>query len=392
MDITDDAKMPARGLLSSRRSGIRTVFSASRKAVAGAKSGSMDGKIFEAALKAAAEAIDKSNIPKTYERIRVSVESVPESLVRMAARQAAGDVQADMALGQRYKGLPGRMDNAAVDAAEARMRRGDGVRAVRAASESARLHAEAASMLTANIVMTMVPFHAAAVAAFEVGIRGATPRDLQRMIRETCNRLPESARPLGEFAVSITAALSDMILRATANRRLYSTAMRGAEEACDDETINRIIGMIDENTFEAVYGALAACAHAASGGRAFESGYEEALAAACGVDAAGGMNAIPDSLSPDAINDILKDVPPEVAGQVRESDLQDFYRQMRSKAELLFGSEDDMLRRKRLGMALGVDYKKAAAHPALAGMISMYKMAYDAGYEGAGAAAKRPRR
>lgn len=389
LDMTGEVKAPARAILSNRRSGVRTVFSASRKAVAGAKPGNVDGATLEAALMAAADAIGKSGIPKTYERIHTHVGYVPDSLVRMAALQAAGDAQAGMALGRRGKGLPDRISNAAVEAAEARTRRGDGVRAAAAASESARRHAEAASTLTSNIVMTMVPFHAAAVAAFEVGIRGATQRNLQDAVRETCSRLPESARHLGESAVSITTALSEFILRAAANRRLHSTAMRSVEEACVDETIDRIVGMVDENTFEAVYGALAACAHAASGGRAFESGYEEALAAACGVDTGSRMGSLPDRLSPDAINDILKDMPPDMAGQVRESDLQAFYQQMHSKMGLLFGSKDDMARRKRLGTALDVDYKKAAADPALAGMISLYKMAYDAGYEAA--ASKRRR-
>ena len=294
----------------------------------------------------------------------------------MAARQAAGDALSKTR--SVRKGAPDSATEAAVVAVKTRMRRKDGRLAVGAAAMAARSLADIACGTASGVALMGVPVHAATTAVFEVGIRGAGRHDLQHRIRETCNRLPELARPLGDLGVSMTAALCEMILSATENRRLYRTAVKNAEEACIEETINRIVGMIDENTFEVVYGALAACAHTASGGRAFKSGYEEALAKACGVGTPG---TIPDRLSPDDIKDILKDVSPEIASQVCESDLQDFFLQMRAKRDMLLGSVDDTAGRKRLGLARGVDYKKTAADTALAEIISMYRMAYDAGYE-----------
>ena len=379
-DITNAATTPAHGLLSNKQSGIRTVFSASLKAVAGSKSG-MDAATFKAALRATVAAMDRSSIPDVYERMRISIESVPEGLVGMAARQAAGDAQTHMGLERRGKNLLARIDDAAIKAAEDRMLLNDGILAKEAAVKAARQLAEDAVVLTKKVVKTAVPLHAAAVAVFEVGIRGAGSHDLQPRIQETCDQMPELARPLGDLGMSMTVALANMLLQATDGRRLYRTAVKSAENACVEETLNRIVGMVDENTFEAVYGALAACAHTASGGRAFKSGYGKALTKACGVG-------VPQRLSPEAIQDILKDAPPEIASQIQESDLQDFFLQLQDKRDMLLGSADNAARRKHLGLARGVNYKKIAADPALAGMISMYKMAYDAGYEGAGAAAK----
>ena len=385
LHVANGASTSAYGLLTNQQSGVRTVFTASLKAVAGAKPGGMDAAAFKAALRAAVRAIDESCIPEVYERLRLSVESIPHGLVLMAARQAAGDAWTNAGLGRRGGDPLARMDDAAVKAAEDRMLLDDGVSTEEATVKAARRLAGAAVGLTTNVVKTAVPMHAAAVAMFEVGIRGAGRRDLPRRMRDTCDEMPELARPLGDQGVSMIAALSHMLLAAAENRRMYRTAVQSAEDACVKETIDRIVGMVDENAFEAAYGALAACAHAASGGRAFKSGYEEALAKACGVGTAG---MAPDGLSSDAMRGMLKDVSPGMAGRVRESDLQDFILQMCGKMDVLFGSAEEAPVRKRLGLARGVDYKKVAADPDMVGILSAYKMAYDAGYEGAAAAAK----
>ena len=156
--------------------------------------------------------------------------------------------------------------------------------AVRTAAADAREIAGLASETTSRMVLLGAPVHAAAVAVFEVAIRGVSPYDLADAVEEACNDLPEMARRHDALVVGLVGALSTMIAADAAYRQKYQTAVRGAEKLSRNEAADRIVDEITGNTFEAVYTALVASAYANSDGSAFESGYDEALTAACGVD------------------------------------------------------------------------------------------------------------
>ena len=374
MEITERARMTAHTILTNRTSGIQTMFDASREAVADVKPGKVSRAAFDKSLKAAAKAINKSIIPFAYDNMRVEIESVPRRLVWMAARQAAGDAFAARK-SKADNRLLKRMNEAATEAAKAGLE-GD---AMEAAGKAARRISKRASNLTSNIVMTAAPVHAAAVALFEVGVRGATSKTLQDEVKAACKKMPEAARRYKDIGAPMMAAFAEAILQIAPGRRKYQTAVQAVEEMCRNEAVERIIGMIDENTFEAAYGALAGCAHAASNGRVFESGYEGALAAACGMDTS---VQVPGDIAPDEINKVLKNLPPEVADRVSESDIRAMYLRLQNRMAWMLNPED-VDKQKRLNMALGVNYREAAADPDVADLISLYKAAYEVAHEAA---------
>ena len=94
------------------------------EAVADTEPGNIGLSVFDAAMRAARGAVIDSAIPSCYDRVRLSVESIPDRLVRVAARQAASDLYARMPVRDRSAGggrLLGRMKTAAVRAAKARL-------------------------------------------------------------------------------------------------------------------------------------------------------------------------------------------------------------------------------------------------------------------------------
>ena len=380
-EAADDAGLVAYHAVSDR-SGLGAVFAAAKAAVGGAGPGSVGPNVFDAALRAAEGAVADSSIPSSYGRMRGAIALIPGHLVRVAARHAAGDRLAKMPAKARTGGggrLLGRMRTAAVRAAKTRLGRDDGMAAVRAATEEARAIAEGAIQLTSEIVMLGAPVHAATAAVFGAAIRGVPPGGLADAVEEACRDLPEMARRHDDTVVSFVAALSEMIAADAAYRRKYQTAVRGAEDLSRREAADQIFNMITGNTFEAVYMVLAAGAYATTDGSAFESGYEPALAAACGVD--------PGRTAPLAVSggssspDIPDDIPEEV---VRE-----MTRRLSGALQLVLGSEEDAARQRMFRDALEADYKAAASSRWMGGIISLYDTAYRAGYQGAGLAATR---
>ena len=379
----DDAGAAAHQTVSGR-SGLGAVFAAARAAVAGTEPGNIGSSVFDAALRAAAGAVADSSIPSNYDRIRRAVMSIPDRLVRMAARQAANDLFAKMPakVGTAGDGrLLGRMRAAAVRAARIRLGRDDGIPAVRAATDGARDIADRTARMTSEIVLIGAPVHAATAAVFGVAIRDVSPASLADAIREACEDLPKVARRHDDLVVGFVAALSVMISADAAYRRKYQTAVRGAEKLSRNEAADQIVNMITGNTFEAVYMALVAGAYATSDGSSFESGYERALAEACGVDLRqsrqAGMDGIPDG------------IPPDVEDGIPEEVFREMYQRLSGTMEWLLGSEAELARQRRFREALKVDYKDAASDRWMGGIVSLYEMAYRAGYEGARATATK---
>ena len=365
------------------KSGLRAVFMAAREAVAETEPGNIGSSVFDTALRAAAGAVADSSIPSNYDRMRRAVMSIPDRLVRMAARQAANDLFAKMPAKARKAGggsLQRRMRAAAVRAAKVRLGRDDGIAAVRAATDGARDIADRTVQMTSEIVLIGAPVHAATAAVFGVAIQGVQPASLAEAIREACEDLPKVARRHDDLVVGFVAALSAMIAADAEYRRKYQTAVRGAEKLSLNEAADQIVNMITDNTFEAVYMALVAGAYATSDGSAFESGYVGALAGACGVNPRqAGMGGIPDG------------VPPDVEDGIPEEVFRELHQRLSGTMEWLFASEAELARQRRFKNALDVDYKAAASGRRMGGIVHLYEVAYRAGYEGARAtAAKEP--
>ena len=368
------------------KSGLRVVFMAAREAVAETEPGNIGSSVFDTALRAAVGAVTDSSIPSNYDRMRRAVMSIPDRLVRMAARQAANDLFAKMPAKAGKAGdgrLLRRMRAAAVRAAKVRLGRDDGIAAVRAATDGARDIADRTVQMTSEIVLIGAPVHAATAAVFGVAIQGVQPASLAEAIREACEDLPEVARRHDDLVVGFVAALSAMIAADAEYRRKYQTAVRGAEKLSLNEAADQIVNMITGNTFEAVYMALVAGAYATSDGSAFESGYGGALAGACGVNPRQSrqawMGGIPDG------------IPPDVEDGIPEEVFQEMHQRLSGTMEWLFASEAELARQRRFRDALNVDYKAAASGRRMGGIVYLYEVAYRAGYEGARAtAAKEP--
>lgn len=395
-EVAAEAELASDGVVSGR-GGLRGVFAASMKAVADTEPGDMNRNAFDAALEAAGTALDDSVIPSAYERMSKIIVSLPDRVIRLAARQAAGDAFYLMPAGARKAGdgLLSMMSDAAADASKTHLGKADGKRAVRDAGKASEDLADFVYGMVSDAVSTGVSVHAATVAMFEVGIRGTAPGALADAVEETCRDLPESARRHDDILVSMVVALSSVVSVEAAGRRGYQTAVRAAERTCRNAAADRILETVCGKTFETVYGALAACAYSVSNGRTFESGYEDALATVCGVDPGENLADMPVGLSPEDMDKLLRTVAPNIMGQIPKSVLQQVYQNM--SADMLLPGFEPGEEQRLLAEAMAVDYKEAAADPALADIISLYKMAYDAGCEGAGVVAKsldasRPKR
>lgn len=384
-EVADGVGTVSGGMISGR-DGLRIPFAAALEAVADTKPGDMSRNAFDAALKAAETALEGSAVSSALERMRQAMAAIPDYVIRMASRQAAGDAFS------RTRHVPGRASDsvteAAVGAAEARMGRKDGERAVRAAVAAAQSLADIACRTASGVVMMGVPVHAATAAVFEVGIRGAPSGHLPDRVRETCRDLPESARRHDDMTVAVVVALSTVMAMDAAGQQNYRTAVQAAEKACRDEAAERILGAMSGLAFETVYGALVAGAYAVSGRHTFESGYEEALEAAFGMDP-GSRRSVSVKISPDDMGRLLRAVTPDIPGQISKKMLDDICGEMSSGMEWMLDSRGDENDRRRFGDAMGVDYADMSADPAMAGIISLYRMAYDAGYEGAAEYARR---
>lgn len=381
-DAADEAGLAAPHTVSGR-SGIGAVFAAAMAAVAETEPGNIGPSVFDAALRAARGALADSSIPSNYDRIRRAVTSIPDRLVWAAARRAAVDRFARMPAGARTAGdarLLSRMRTAAVRAAKSHLGRDGHLPAVRAAAQGAREIADGAARITSEIVLVGAPVYAATTAVFEVAIRGVPPGKLADAVEEAYRDLPEMACRHDDMVVSFVAALSEMIAADAAYRRKYQTAVRGAEELARNEAAGQIVNMITDNAFEVVYMALVASAYATTSESYFGSGYQNALAEACGIDPRryrlAGTGGIAEGAFPGAMDDIPEDVPVEVA--------QELYQRLSGAMDRLMASEEEFARQRMFRNALDIDYEAAASLDSMGGIISLYETAYRAGYEGAG--------
>ncbi|MCE2509093.1 MAG: hypothetical protein J4G04_07360 [Nitrosopumilaceae archaeon] len=363
-----------------KKPGLPAVFAAARAAVADVEPGNIGLSVFDEAMISATAALADSIIPVNYDRIRGAVASIPDRIVWMAARQAAGDLFHRMPGAEASGGrrLLDRMRAAAVKAAEDHLKREECIPMLRAADEESRGIAENAALTAAETIRTGVPTHAATAAVFGVAIRDVPPGELADAVEEACENLPEVARRHDALVVGLVSAISTMILADAISRRKYQTATRGAENLSLDEAATQIINTVTGSAFEAVYMALAASAYATSDGSAFESVYEDALAAACEVkrpkarlSKTGGM---PDNIPTDLMGDMPKEA------------FRELYQQLSNAMELMLSSEADLERQRRFLNASEVDYKDAASSSQMRGIISLYEESYRAGYKGAGAA------
>ena len=376
---SSEAAMAAYGTVTGK-SGLPAVFAAARAAVADVEPGNIGLSVFDEAMRSATAALADSSIQINYDRIRGAVASIPDRIVWMAARQAAGELFHRMPGAEASGGgrLLDRMRAAAVNAAEAHLKREECIPMRQAADEESREIAEKAVLTATETIRAGAATHAATAAVFGVAIRDVPPGELADAVEEACVDLPEVARRHDALVVGLVTALSAMILADAISRRKYQTATRGAEKMSRDETATRIIDTIVGSAFEAVYMALAASAYATSDGSAFESGYEDALAAACGVkipkarlSKKGGM---PDN------------IPADLMGDMPEEAFREMYQQLSDAMELMLISGADPEQQSRFLNASGVDYKDAASSSQMRGIISLYEEAYRAGYRGASAA------
>ena len=383
-EAADEASLVALGTISGR-SGIGTVFEAAMAAVAGTKPGKIGPGVFDAALRAANDALADSSIPANYDRVRRAVTTIPDRLVRVAARQAAADLFAGMPAKDRAAGggrLLDRMRTAAIRAARTRLERDEYIPAVRAAAEGARGIADGATRMTSDIITAGAPVHAATAAVFGVAIRGVPPGRLADAVEKACRDLPGTARRHDDLVTGFVRALSGMIAADAAYRRKYQTAARGAEKMARNEAATQMVNMIIEGAFEAVYMALVVGAYATSEESYFGPDYGSALAGACGLDPRRYQPVGPGG-APDAIKDIPDDIPVEV--------LQELHQKLSATMAWVTGSEEDLARQRMFRSAQEVDYKRAASLPVMQGIISLYGAAYQEGYGGAASAASGKR-
>ena len=375
-EAADEAGADIRQIINGR-AGLGVIFTAAMDAVADTEPGNIGPSVFDAAVRAAEGAVDSSAIPPCYDRVRLAVQSIPDRLVRAAGQWAAADLfsrMSDQSKSDDGGRLLGRMRVAAVQAAKTRLKRDDAVTVVQAAAADIQEIASAASDDISKMVMIGVPVHAATVAVFEVGIRGIPPDDLADAIEETCNDLPEMARRHDDLIISLVTALAIVISDDAAYRQKYHTAVRGARKVCQDEAADRIVDEIVGNTFQSVYMALVSGAYANSDGSAFESGYDEALAVACGVDLDRNRRRMASIME-------SGNLPPGVDEEA--------YLNLQQNLVSMMGGlliyELDPVRRKMFMNAMDVDYKEAVSSGQINGIIALYDMAYRAAYKGAGA-------
>lgn len=366
-----------------RQSGLPFVFKASQEAVAKIKPVNINHRTFDAALEAARVAMEDSDIPSTYKKMHKIIMSIPDYLVSMAAKHAANDLFTSMPVKARTSDggrLLEDMKDAAIKTARVHIRRDECIPQLQAATHDAEKIAAITVLMTAEIVQTGVSAHAATAAVFGAAIQKVPPNRLTRAIEKACADLPKLARRHSGILGLVT-EISTTILNDAIYRRKYQTAISGAEKLSRKDATVQVCNMIIGNTFEAVYMTLITGIYAISDKSTFESGYEEALAAACGIKSFDTQQATMGDTSDDPTSN-LENIPPEV--------LQELYQKLSNKLGYVLGSEENPASRRLYTNALEVDYEAYASSDGSNNIISLYEIAYRAGYKGAGAAAGKP--
>ena len=366
--------------MASRRPYIPVIFEASQKAVAKAKPGKINPRVFNKALGAANTAMEDSTIILTYDKMHKIIMSVADQLVSVAAKHAANDLFTSMS-GETTtsdgRRLLEDMKDTAIEAARAHLRQDECMPALQAAVRGTDDMAKSAILMTAEIVHTGVSAYAATSAVFGAAIRNVPSGRLTRAIEEACVDLPKLARRYGIIA-GMVAELTNMIYDDAIRRQKYQTAIRGAEKLSKEDVVVQVARMITGNTFGAVYGALIIGVYVVSDKTTFESGYKEALAAACGIKSFNMPQATMGGMADDSASN-LEGIPPEV--------LQELYQRLSNKMASVLGSQEDPASRRLYMNASDVDYKAESSRDWSNDIVSLYEMAYRAAYNGAGAAA-----
>lgn len=82
-EAADEAGADIRQIINGR-AGLGVIFTAAMDAVADTEPGNIGPSVFDAAMRAAEGAVASSTIPPCYNRVRLSVQSIPDRLVRVA--------------------------------------------------------------------------------------------------------------------------------------------------------------------------------------------------------------------------------------------------------------------------------------------------------------------
>ena len=368
------------------RSGMRPAFAAAREAVADQEPGTADRRAFVAAAEAAAAAIAHGPALADYGQVERAVMGVPDHAVRVAARQAAGDLFYRWSAKERERrggDLLEKARKAAVAAARDRLGRGGGGRLqkrpgaggrpgrdepleFRAAVVSTRRFASDVARAVKDTANVGTALHAATAAAFGAAIRGVPPGGLAGAVGKACGAISEAVIRHDRMAGSVVAALCGEIRHAAVCWPNARAAVRGSENLLLDRAADRTFIAMGESSFEAAYEALAACAYAASGKYAFKRAYESAAAEACGVE-------LPE--------------PPKAAGRGAgrrgainappEEFLRELYRPRYDAADGAADARKAALRRSVFPAVLLTDYEAAAA--GMGAVMFLYRAAYRAG-------------
>ena len=373
------------------RSRISPVFAAAREAVAGERPGKISQRLFDTAGHAAAKAMEDSARPIEYELMADGILGIPDHAIWMAARQAAGDLfhRLPAEKGERRgERLLKKARKAAVAAARVRLGRdkdqrfrrytnkardyleGDKAAEFRAAVKSTQDIAERIIGAIAMTVYLGTIIHAATAAAFGAAIRDVPRAELAGAVERACEDLPEVARRNDEVTGSAVASLAEAIYGDAARRRKAGAAVSGAEKLLQDGVVTQISDIVYESSFEAAYGALAACAYAVSRKSAFRAGYEAALAKACGAEPSGSADVIVRVMLENHGGDAISAAPGEF--------FQELYQRLTNTTEQAPSPEVET-RRSVFRAALEIDYEAAASDDGMEAIISLYKAAYRAG-------------
>ena len=373
------------------RSRISPVFAAAREAVAGERPGKISQRVFDTASHAAAKAMEDSARPIEYELMADGILGIPDHAIWMAARQAAGDLFHRLPAEKRERRgerLLKKARKAAVTAARVRLRRdkdqrfrrytnkardyleGDKAAEFRAAVKSTQDIAERTIGAIAMTVYLGTIIHAATAAAFGAAIRDVPRAELAGAVEKACEDLPEVARRNDEVTGSAVASLAEAIYGDAARRRKAGAAVSGAEKLLQDGVVTQISDIVYESSFEAAYGALAACAYAVSRKSAFRAGYEAALAKACGAEPSGSADVIVRVMLENHGGDAISAAPGEF--------FQELYQRLTNTTEQAPSPEVET-RRSVFRAALEIDYEAAASDDGMEAIISLYKAAYRAG-------------
>lgn len=335
------------------------------RAVTDTEPGNIGPSVFDTALRAARGAVDCSSIQSVYDRMLLSVESIPDRLVRAVGQRAASEMFVRMSVQGRPfdDGHLQDMESAAVRAATMSLQMGDAAPTIWAAIADVQDIAKIVYRSASESILLGAPVHAATVAVFEAAIRGVPPDDLDDAITDACNDLQDVAGRHDDRVAVLVQTLAIMINDDDVYPLTYQTAVRSAMKLSQDMAADRIVDEIVGNIFEGVYMALVAAAYANSDRYVFESGYDEALAAAFRLD--------PDYVRLSMTGEtVFNDLSPNI-----DMDDPAVQRGISHTIRVALNYKGDPARRKMFMSAIEIDCGEAVSSGLINGIISLYDMA-----------------